>query len=182
MNVFYFNWEWDVLYALQDIHNPILDVCMKLLSDLGNAGLFCILVSIVLMIIPKYRKMGIQCAITMALAFIIGNLFFKNLLMRARPCQIDTAVQLLVKIPHDYSFPSGHTMNGFAASLSILYNNKRLGIPAVVLATLIAISRLYNFVHFPTDVIGGFIIALVLSMLTDYLVKKHYEKKASGKK
>ena len=176
MNIFYFDWEFDFLYFLQDIHNPVLDVIMKYASDLGNLGLFWILVALVLVAIKSQRKTGIQAIVAMALAFIVGNLILKNAFMRARPCQIDETVALLVKIPSDYSFPSGHTMNGFATSISILMNNKKIGIPAVILATVITFSRLYNFVHFPTDIIGGFVIALCMAILANYLCKKDWRR------
>lgn len=177
LNVFYWPWEMDLLYAIQGMHNPVLDVIMKVVSDMGNAGICWMAVATLLLFFKKYRKTGIQSWITIVVVFIVGNLILKNAFMRARPCQIDTTVALLVKIPSDASFPSGHTMNGFATSLSILFNDKKLGIPAVIFATIIAFSRLYNFVHFPTDVIGGFVIALIFAILVNFVMKKISQKK-----
>lgn len=148
-------WEFDILYALQKIHQPVLDHIMTGLSTIGNAGIFWIVLGMVLCIPKKYRKIGIQMVISMAITFIIGNLILKNLIARERPCWLDTQIALLIKSPKDYSFPSGHSMNGFAASIALLCNDKKLGIPAVILASLIAFSRLYHFVHFPTDVMVG---------------------------
>ena len=113
----------------------------------------------------KYRKIGIQMVISMAITFIIGNLILKNLIARERPCWLDTQIALLIKSPKDYSFPSGHSMNGFAASIALLCNDKKLGIPAVILASLIAFSRLYHFVHFPTDVMVGILIGTTVAIL-----------------
>ena len=110
--------------------------------------------------------------LSVVITFIIGNLILKNLVMRARPCQIDTAVALLVHMPSDYSFPSGHSMNGFTASVALLCNNKKLGIPAVVLAALIAFSRLYNFVHFPTDVLAGMAIGTIVAVFVYIFFRK----------
>ena len=103
--------------------------------------------------------------ISMAITFIIGNLILKNLIARERPCWLDTQIALLIKSPKDYSFPSGHSMNGFAASIALLCNDKKLGIPAVILASLIAFSRLYHFVHFPTDVMVGILIGTTVAIL-----------------
>ena len=130
-------WEFDILYALQKIHQPVLDHIMTGLSTIGNAGIFWIVLGLALCIPKKYRKIGIQMVISMAITFIIGNLILKNLIARPRPCWLDTQIALLIKSPKDYSFPSGHSMNGFAASIALLCNDKKLGIPAVILASLI---------------------------------------------
>ena len=117
-------WEFDILYALQKIHQPVLDHIMTGLSTIGNAGIFWIVLGLALCIPKKYRKIG-----------------------------------------KDYSFPSGHSMNGFAASIALLCNDKKLGIPAVILASLIGFSRLYHFVHFPTDVMVGILIGTTVAIL-----------------
>ena len=117
----------------------------------------------------KYRKCGLQVAVAMLLTFIVGNLILKNMIHRDRPCWIDPSITLLVKSPSDFSFPSGHSMNGFTASVSILLCDKKLGIAAVILAAAIAFSRLYNFVHFPTDVIAGIVIGIVSALFVNYL-------------
>jgi undecaprenyl-diphosphatase len=174
MNIFYWNWEFGLLYALQQIHSPVLDGIMTVLSDLGNAGIFWIALSLVLTVSPKYRRTGIQMMVSIVVTFIIGNLVLKNIVMRARPCQIDTTVALLVHIPSDYSFPSGHSMNGFATSVALCYNDKKFGIPAVILAALIAFSRLYNFVHFPTDVLFGAILGSVVAIAVCVIFRKKY--------
>ena len=158
-------WEFDILYALLKIHQPVLDHIMTGLSTIGNAGIFWIVLGMVLCIPKKYRKIGIQMVISMAITFIIGNLILKNLIARERPCWLDTQIALLIKSPKDYSFPSGHSMNGFAASIALLCNDKKLGIPAVILASLIAFSRLYHFVHFPTDVMVGILIGTTVAIL-----------------
>jgi undecaprenyl-diphosphatase len=179
MNIFYWNWEFGLLYAMQQIHSPVLDWIMTVLSDLGNAGIFWIALSLVLTVSPKYRRTGIQMMVSIVVTFIIGNLILKNIVMRARPCQIDTTVALLVHIPSDYSFPSGHSMNGFATSVALCYNDKKFGIPAVILAALIAFSRLYNFVHFPTDVLFGAILGSVVAIAVCVIFqKKHWLEKS----
>ena len=166
------SWEFDFLYALQNIHNPVLDKIMIVLSTIGDAGLFWIGVAILLICMKKYRKCGLQVAVAMLLTFIVGNLILKNMIHRDRPCWIDPSITLLVKSPSDFSFPSGHSMNGFTASVSILLCDKKLGIPAGSLAAAIAFSRLYNFVHFPTDVIAGIVIGIVSALFVNYLFQR----------
>ena len=166
------SWEFDFLYALQNIHNPVLDKIMIVLSTIGDAGLLWIGVAILLICMKKYRKCGLQVAVAMLLTFIVGNLILKNMIHRDRPCWIDPSITLLVKLPSDFSFPSGHSMNGFTASVSILLCDKKLGIPAVILAAAIAFSRLYNFVHFPTDVIAGIVIGIFSALFVNYLFQR----------
>lgn len=166
------SWEFDFLYALQNIHNSVLDKIMIVLSTIGDAGLLWIGVAILLICMKKYRKCGLQVAVAMLLTFIVGNLILKNMIHRDRPCWIDPSITLLVKLPSDFSFPSGHSMNGFTASVSILLCDKKLGIPAVILAAAIAFSRLYNFVHFPTDVIAGIVIGIVSALFVNYLFQR----------
>ena len=166
------SWEFDWLYALQDIHNPVLDKVMVFVSALGNAGIFWIAVGLLLLITKRYRRGGTQMLVAMAVTFVIGNLILKNLVARERPCWIDREVLLLMASPSDYSFPSGHSMNGFAGSVSLLCIDRRIGIPAVILAAIIAFSRLYLFMHFPTDVFAGIVIGLVIALITNYVFWK----------
>lgn len=163
------SWEFDWLYALQQIHNPVLDKIMVFLSLIGEAGIVWIVLAIVFLIMKKTRRCGAQMVVAMLLTFIIGNLILKNAISRDRPCWIEPTVALLVKSPTDFSFPSGHSMNGFTAAVTILFYDKRWGIAAVVLAALIAFSRLYNFVHFPTDVFAGIVIGIVIACVTNAL-------------
>ena len=105
------------------------------------------------------------------LSFIVGNLIIKSLVNRLRPCQIDETVSLIVMIPFDSSFPSGHTLNGITAAVTLMFIDKRMGIPALVLAILIAFSRMYNFMHFPTDVLVGALLGVVSAVFMNYVFK-----------
>ena len=169
-------WEFDFLYALQDIRTPFLDKVMALLSTLGDAGILWIVIAVLLLFFRKYRRGGVQMLVAMLLTFIVGNLILKNMFGRMRPCQIDETINLIVKIPYDSSFPSGHTMNGITSALTLWFIDKRIGIPAMILAVLIAFSRMYNFMHFPTDVLAGAVIGVVSAMLVNYIfIKKGWK-------
>ena len=125
------------------------------ITSLGNAGWIWIALTAVFLILPKYRKCGVRMAIALILDLILCNLVLKPLAARPRPCWIDEQVKLLVAAPKDYSFPSGHSAASFAAAVSIFVMHKKEGAAALILACLIAFSRLYLFVHFPTDVLAG---------------------------
>lgn len=165
-------WEFSILYALQELHNPIMDAIMVFITTLGDDGLFWIAVGIVCLFFKKHRKMGLQVLLSMLFTFIIGNLILKNVFARPRPCDIDTAVAMLISRPHGHSFPSGHSMNGMVAAVALFLNNRKIGIPALILATLIGFSRMYLFVHFPTDVLGGFAVAIVVALAVDWGIRQ----------
>ncbi len=175
-------WEFDLLVAIQGMRSSWLDVFMAFMSNLGNAGACWMVLSTIFLIVPKTRKIGLQMWISIIVTFIIGNLILKPLINRARPCDnmayqsiIDT---LIVERPHDASFPSGHSMNAFTTAVALLLCDKRWGIPAIIVATIIAFSRLYNFMHFPTDVLAGIVIGTVIAILVHALfVKKGWYKK-----
>ncbi len=141
--------------------NSFFNIFMPLISSLGDFGAIWIISALVLMLFPKYRKNGLYVLLALLAGFIICNLILKPILARPRPCWIRPDVPLLIAIPHDFSFPSGHTVSSFAAAESLRYANKKFGYIAYVLAFLIAFSRLYLYVHFPSDVIVGALIGFL---------------------
>ena len=111
-------------------------------------------------------------AMALMIEVVICNGILKNLVARERPCWIDHTVTMLIKIPKDFSFPSGHTSAAFATVVPMLYMHRRKGILALILAVAIAFSRMYLFVHFPTDILGGMIIGILSGILSILLVQK----------
>ena len=166
------DWEFSFLYFLQELHNPVLDKIMLFITSLGNEGLLWIGIAVVMLFFKKYRKCGISIGVALLLMEITGNLVLKELIMRDRPCWIDPTVELLLKAPSSYSFPSGHTFAGFAASVTIFLNHKKEGIAAIIVASLIAFSRMYLFVHFPTDILGGMVFGTGIAVLVYFGMKK----------
>lgn len=163
-------WEAQFLSALQGIRMPFLDFLMSNITLLGEYGVFGVLVGIVLLCIPKTRRTGIQILISMALAFILANLIIKNVVARPRPYETYTYLIPLGRMPHDTSFPSGHCVNIFACATSIFLEHKKAGVIALIVAALVAFSRLYNCVHYPTDVLAGTIIGIGMALLVHYLI------------
>mgnify|MGYP000402857128 CR=1 FL=1 len=112
------SWEIDFLNAVQHLlRNEFLDVIMPFISALGNAGIFWILLTLVLLIIPKTRKTGLASAIALLIMLVTGNMIMKPLVARLRPFTVNTAIELLIPPPLDFSFPSGHTFASFASAI-----------------------------------------------------------------
>ena len=158
--------ESSILDWLQPLHKTFLDKIMVFITRLGDAGIIWIVLSIVLLLIPKTRKSGAVMVAALVVDVLLCNIVLKNLVSRTRPYVVYTCVHLLVAKLHDYSFPSGHTAASFA-SVTTLYlaGEKMLLKFALLLACLIAISSLYLYVHYPTDVLGGILFGVISGYL-----------------
>ena len=167
------NLDGEILLQIQQhLRTDMLTPFMKIVTFLGNGGWFWILCAVVLLAIPKTRKTGYAAVLSLIFGVIVTNLLLKNIVARPRPfAEIEALIPLIAK-PTDFSFPSGHTTASFAVALVMLRMlPKKIGIPAVVLAALVAFSRLYLGVHYPTDVLAGFVVALVGSSLAVWGVR-----------
>ena len=165
--------ELRFLDFLQTIHTPLLDKILAFITSLGNAGIIWIVLAVVLLILPKTRKTGIIVAAALLMDLILCNLILKNLVARVRPYDVNTAIAILIKKPLDYSFPSGHTAASFAAMTALfLAKMKKAWIAALILAVLIAFSRLYFYVHYPTDVLGGAVVGILSGIIGYTIVEK----------
>ena len=151
------------------LHNAFLDQFMPAVSFLGNSGWIWIVIAVLMVLTKRYRRGGWLLTTALVFCLLVGNLTLKPLIARIRPFDVNTLVTLLIAPPTDYSFPSGHSMASFAAATALWHTDRRLGIPAYILAALIAFSRLYLYVHYPTDVLGGIVIGLLLGNLAIYL-------------
>lgn len=172
-----------LLFIQEYFRNPLFDAVMPFLSLIGEGGIIWILVSVPLIISKKYRKYGIMMLIAMLLGFLTGEMVLKNIVCRVRPCNAFPIENMLVSCPQSFSFPSGHSCASFASACIIFIADKRLGVPAFVLAVLIAFSRMYNYVHYPTDVLAGIALGVICALLTYFIYKKFiYGKKREVKK
>lgn len=165
------SWEFVILNWLQTIHSSILDKIMVFITSLGNVGLIWLVMAVILMLIPKMRKTGIMMTAALLIDVILCNGILKNLFARVRPCEINQDIQLLIARPKDYSFPSGHTAISFTA-VTVLYlmKEKTLWKSSLLLAILIAFSRMYLYVHYPTDIIGGIMTGIVSGIMGVQLI------------
>ena len=154
--------EIQILDWMQNIRTPFGDIIVPLISGLGNAGIIWIALTLVLLVIPKTRRSGLIMALALIADLILCNGILKNLVASTRPYDVNTAVNLLIEKPVDYSFPSGHTAASFAAVTALyLAGEKKLWKPALVLSILIAFTRMYLYVHYPTDILGGIAVGII---------------------
>ena len=176
------------------LQSTVLDFIMPYITILGDAGIFWIACAVILMLIPKHRKAGFSMGIALIFGVVVCNMILKPLVGRIRPYNYNLEVlklqwqdflvhgKLLVETPHDFSFPSGHTIASFEASVALYKNNKRLGIPALILSSLISFSRMYLYVHYPTDVIASVILGTVFALIANWIVHTVAAKLANRQK
>lgn len=162
-----------LLYIQEHLRLDWMTPFWRVITSLGNAGWFWLVTAALLLIPKKTRWAGLSGLMSVALGFIIANLLLKNLVARIRPYDIEQALIPLIALPTDYSFPSGHTTASFACALAFFQTlPRRYGVAAIVLAALIAFSRLYVGVHYPTDVLGGLLVAAVSSWVVCWGIKR----------
>ncbi|MBO6008444.1 MAG: phosphatase PAP2 family protein, partial [Lachnospiraceae bacterium] len=155
----FLNMPWDgqfLIWLQENVRNDVLTPIMKLITHLGDKGIFWILIAVVMLFFKKTRPLGIMAGIALVFSVLINNVIIKPNVGRIRPYEVVDGLKLLIERQHDPSFPSGHSGASFAAAVVFLVKGpKKLGIPAIIMAALIAFSRLYVGVHYPTDVICG---------------------------
>ena len=159
--------DWGILHWIQNtIACPFLDAVVPKLTMLGNAGIIWILAGLALLCSKKYRRQGALVLMGLLAGLLVGNIVLKNLVARPRPCWLDPSVRLLIASPTDYSFPSGHTLSSTIAATILTKTDRRFSYVAIPLAVLIALSRLYLYVHFPSDVFAAALLGLLIGELT----------------
>lgn len=159
------SFDIEILDRLGDVcRNSFGDGFWKVVTLLGDKGIFWIALAAVLLLFRRTRKGGLAVGIAILTGFLVGNLVLKNWIARIRPYDVNTWYMLTVKRLSDFSFPSGHTMASLGGSLALFYVNKKYGTPAVIMAVMIMFSRLYLYVHYPSDILGGIVIALFTSL------------------
>lgn len=155
-----------LIWIQNNLRNSVLDPIMKCITYLGNAGAIWIILSIVFIAIPKTRKIGVVCACSLALTFLIDNVILKNIVARIRPYDAIENLNRLIGAQSDFSFPSGHSGSSFSVAVVMFREMpKKIGITALILAVLIALSRLYVGVHYPSDVLAGCIVGTIIALI-----------------
>ena len=169
-----------------NMQSGFMDKFMPFITKFGDHGTFWMIVAALLFLFPKTRKTGLGMAIAMMIGLLVCNVTLKPLVGRIRPydlqAELGVTIQLLGERMHDFSFPSGHTIASVEAAVVMMKNSKKLGIPAMILAVLISFSRLYLYVHYPTDVIASIILGTLFALIGDALAglitsKVHFGKK-----
>ena len=153
--------EFQILDWIAGLRTEWLDTILPVISSFGDKGIGWIVVAIMLFCIPKYRKAGLTMGLGLIFCLLIGNLTLKPLIARPRPYSYFPEMTLLVAPLADFSFPSGHTFASFASATALYLYHKKPGIAAYILAGIIAFTRLYLYVHFPSDVLAGILLGVL---------------------
>ena len=166
--------ESEILVFIQDnLRVEWLNHVFVFITHFGDGGLFWILICAILLLRKSTRMSGLTASVSISLGALCTNVFLKIVVHRTRPYLVNESLRILIDFPGDFSFPSGHTCASFAvATVMLLTLPRKYGIPAVIFASLIAISRLYIGVHYPTDVLGGLIIGIGAAFIATAIVKK----------
>lgn len=187
LNMLAVSFDLPILDWIQaNLKNGFGDVFWPIITLFGDGGIFWIGVAVVLLIFPKTRKTGIGMGIALFIGVIVCNVTMKPLIGRIRPYDfqeqnLGVIIPLLRDRLHDYSFPSGHTIASFEASVVIFRNYKKAGIAAILLAFLIAFSRLYMYYHYPTDVLFSMVVGTIFAIIGDKLAVVIVRKLPHGK-
>ena len=185
LNTLAVSFDLPILVWIQaHLQSGLMDTIWPIITMFGDAGIFWMVWATLLLFIPKYRRTGLGMWFALAMGLLICNITLKPLVGRIRPYDFQITElgktwndllaggELLVELPHDFSFPSGHTIASFEACTVLLLNSKLMGIPAVILAILIAFSRLYLYVHYPSDVIFSVFAGILFGILGNLIAKK----------
>ncbi|AOR24787.1 phosphatase PAP2 family protein [Clostridium taeniosporum] len=164
-------------FIQNNLHTSFMDKIIPIITSLGNMGFIWIVIGIAFICSEKYRKYGFIMLCTLCIGALIGDGIIKPLVGRMRPFNSIENIELLIKAPTSFSFPSGHTMSSFAAATIVYIANKKMGIGAFILAALIGFSRMYLYVHYPSDVLVGCILGITLSNVIYKVISSKYDKK-----
>lgn len=167
------NFDLEILEFIQTyLRNDVFDAVMPLITKLGDRGIVWIICSVLLLLFPRTRKAGAAAAASLILEALCCNVILKPLAARPRPYHVTAEIQLLIPPLSDYSFPSGHTGAAFAVASALFFMKNRLWIPALILSVLIGFTRLYLYVHYPSDVLAGALLGILSGWIGSMLVKK----------
>lgn len=202
--------SWDagfLLYIQEYIRSDFLNPIMKVLTHSGDKGILLIVLILTMLFIPRTRAIGIMSTISIAIEALLNNVLLKNIIARTRPYDDIDGLVCLVGKQMDYSFPSGHTGAAFAVAGAMLVvalfglpmieksgevsrqdpslSFKLISVILIMYATLLAFSRMYVGVHYPTDVLCGLLLGLGTSamayLIYQIAIKKIHERKAKEK-
>ena len=160
-----------------NLTSPLMDTVMPIITMFGDEGIFWIAWAVLLLFFRKTRRTGLGMGFAMMLGLLICNVILKPLVGRIRPYDFQlqeygVVIKLLIDGLSDFSFPSGHTIASFEACTVLLLNDKRMGIPATILAIAIAFSRLYLYVHYPTDVIFSVFAGILFGFIGNVIAQR----------
>ena len=172
-----------IRFVYENIQGGFLDGVVPLVTKLGDGGMIWIAITLILIIAciknARLRRVALSCALALVLSGLFCNLILKPMVMRTRPYDL-IEIELLVERLSDYSFPSGHTSAAFAFASALWFNNKKFGWLAIAAAAVMALTRLYLCVHFPTDVLAGVVLGFVCGFIGFNIAKRFIKNKETA--
>lgn len=157
--------ELTILHFIQSLRSESFDSAMLFVSSLGNYGAIWIALAAAFLIAPGLKRSGLAVSAALLIDFVIVNLILKPWVGRERPCDLTVPEDMLLACLTDHSFPSGHTAAAFAAAVALFACHRKAGTIALFLAFLMGFSRLYLFVHYPTDVLAGALLGVLFGLI-----------------
>lgn len=155
----------------------ITDIFFREITELGDAGILWICISLLLLSCKRYRQSGIILILTLIISSVVGVVIIKPAVSRLRPFVLAAQDITFITPPGGYSFPSGHTISSVSSAVCIYKADKNAGILAVIIAALISYSRMYFYVHYPTDVLMGFLMGIIIPTILFILTDKYKPKR-----
>ena len=163
-------------WIAENLRCDILDSFFPAFTFLGNSGWFFILTAVVMLFFKKTRKIGLAIGLALIFGLIFGNLTLKPLIARIRPFDLRPYIELIISKPSEFSFPSGHTLAAFETAAAIFMFNKKAGIYAIIFAVVMGFSRLYLYVHYPSDVIAGAVLGSLFGIVAAVIIRRIFRK------
>lgn len=158
--------DYVILNLIQKyMRSSVMDSLMSAITALGDYGIIWIIVSAFFLFNKRRRKYGYLLLLSLLFSYILVEFVLKDAFGRLRPFIVNEEINLLIQAPGGFSFPSGHTCTAFAAAFVIAKAEKRLTIAGYLLAFAIAFSRIYLYVHHPSDILAGAILGTAISWL-----------------
>jgi undecaprenyl-diphosphatase len=154
------------------LRTPVGDMVMPMITAFADKGIGWILLACALILISRTRKTGIALFLAVGIEVILCNILLKPLVARSRPFVLNPEVHLMITAPLDYSFPSGHAAVSFACASVLWLKKSRWRFLFAALAVVIAFSRLYLYVHFPTDVLAGAFIGILAGIAACRILRR----------
>lgn len=156
------NMELSILNWIQTLRTPMLDRFSALFTSLGDHGEIWFIILLILFVMKKTRKVAILGLIAISVEVVLISGIIKPIVMRPRPFYANP-VDLIISVPRGSSFPSGHAASSFAVAMILYFNNIKYKPIYISLAILMAFSRLYAYVHYPSDVLVGTLLGIFIA-------------------